>query len=118
MGLPEGGAIRPRTRSAATAHAPICRAARPAPGQNGTGRVVLAEHVGAVDGKQLRESPAGTIDPALDCPHRGLADGRGLLMGEACRPDENERFALVRQQRRERPAEFLEFQLAVLLGSF
>jgi len=37
-------------------------------------------------------------------------------MGEACRPDENERFALVRQQRRERSAEFLEFQLAVLRG--
>jgi hypothetical protein len=26
-------------------------------------------------------------------------------MGEACRPDENERFALVRQQRRDRPAD-------------
>ena len=87
------------SRSAAPANARCCRSARPAPGQNGTGRVVLAEHVGAVDGEQLREPRAGTIDPAFDCPHRGLADGRGLLMGEACRPDENERFALVRQQR-------------------
>jgi hypothetical protein len=45
--------------------------------------------------KAASKSPAGTIDPAFDCPHRGLADGRGLLMEKACRPDENERFALV-----------------------
>ena len=56
------------------------------------------------------------MDPALDRSYRALADGGGLLVGEARRADENERFALVRQELRERPADFLEFQSAVLLG--
>jgi hypothetical protein len=49
---------------------PIARA----PGQNDTHRAVLAEPVGAVDGEQLREPRAGTIDPALDRSYRALAD--------------------------------------------
>ena len=59
------------------------QSAAPAGGQNSTRRVVLTEHVGAVDGEQLREPRAGTIDPALDRPGRAIADSRGLLVGEA-----------------------------------
>src|SRR6266446_7043062 len=60
----------------------------PARGQNGTRRVVLAEPVGAVDGEQLREPRAGTIDPALDRPYRALAD-RSRLLNRCRRPDCN-----------------------------
>jgi hypothetical protein len=41
-------------------------------GQKHTRRVVLAEPIGAVDGEQLREPRAGTIDPALHRPYRAL----------------------------------------------
>jgi hypothetical protein len=58
----------------------VIRSTAPARGQNGTRRVVLAEPVGAVDGEQLREPRAGTIDPALDRP---FADRSRLLVGEA-----------------------------------
>src|SRR6266436_8106644 len=88
----------------------------PARGQNGTRRVVLAEPVGAVDGEQLREPRAGTIDPALDRPYRALADRSRLLVGEARRTDEKQSLALAGRQLRERHAEFLEFHPALLLG--
>jgi hypothetical protein len=61
----------------------VIRSTAPARGQNGTRRVVLAEPVGAVDGEQLREPRAGTIDPALDRPYRALADRSRLFVGEA-----------------------------------
>ena len=67
----------------------------PARGQNGTRRVVLAEPVGAVDGEQLREPRAGTIDPALDRPYRALADRSRLVVGEARRADEKQGLATV-----------------------
>src|SRR5882724_2444778 len=87
----------------------------PARGQNGTRRVVLAEPVGAVDGEQLREPRAGTIDPALDRPHRALADRSRLLVGEARRTDEKQSLALAGRQLRERHTKFLEFNPARLL---
>jgi hypothetical protein len=58
----------------------VIQSTAPACGQNGTRRVVVAEPVGAVDGEQLREPRAGTIDPALDRP---FADRSRLLVGEA-----------------------------------
>ena len=66
-----------------TANTRCCESDTPAACQNGTGGVVLAEHVGAVDGEQRGEPRAGTMDPALDRPYRALADGGGLLIGEA-----------------------------------
>src|SRR5436309_1248273 len=44
------------------------------------------EIVGAVEGDQLREPCARTIDPALDRPCRDLADRGRLLVGEADAP--------------------------------
>ena len=79
-------------------------------------RLIRTEGIDAVHGEKLNEPRAGTMDPALDRSYRALADGGGLLVGEARRADENERFALARQELRERPADFLEFQSAVLLG--
>jgi len=52
--------------------------------------VVLAEPVGAVDGEELREPRARTIDPALDGPYRALADRSRLIVGEARRADEKQ----------------------------
>lgn len=83
---------------------------------NGARRVVLAEPVGPVDGEQLREPRAGTIDPALDRPYRALADRSRLLVGETRRADEKQGLALVGRQLCKRHAEFLEFQPTLLLG--
>src|SRR5260370_36259080 len=88
----------------------------PAHGQNGTRRVILAEPVGAVDGEQLREPRACTMDPALDRPYRAFADGSSLLVREARRADEKQGFTLAGWQLRERHTKFLEFHPAVLLG--
>jgi hypothetical protein len=93
-----------------------CQSAAPAHGQNGTRRLVLAEPVGAVDGEQLREPRAGTIDPALDRPYRALADRSRLLVGVARRADEKQGLALAGRQLCKRNAEFLEFDPAVPLG--
>jgi hypothetical protein len=91
------------------------QSAAPAGGQNSTRRVVLTEHVGAVDGEQLCEPFAATMDPALD---RTAAQSQTSAASSYEKPDAPTRMsaALVRQQLRERPADFLEFQSAVLLG--
>ncbi len=67
--------------------------------------LIRPEGIDAVHGEKLNEPRAGAMDPALDRSYRALADGGGLLVGEARRADENERFALVRQELRERPAD-------------
>ena len=77
--------------------------------------MVLAEPVGAVDGEQLREPRAGTIDPALDRPYRAFADRSRLIVGEARRADEKQGLALAGRQLRERHTKFLEFHPARLL---
>ena len=64
----------------ATANGCCCQSAAFARGQNGARRVVLAEPVGPVDGEQLREPRAGTIDPALDRPYRAFADRSRLIV--------------------------------------
>ena len=58
----------------ATANTRCCELDTPAACQNGTGGVVLAEHVGAFDGEQRGEPRAGTMDPAFDRPYRAIAD--------------------------------------------
>src|SRR2546425_5027892 len=93
----------------ATANACCCQSTAPARGQNGTRRVVLAEPVGAVDGEELREPRARTIDPALDGPYRALADRSRLIVGEARRADEKQGLALAGRQHCKRHAEVLEF---------
>jgi hypothetical protein len=60
--------------------------------------MILAEPVGAVDGEQLREPRARTIDPALDRPYWGLADRSRLLVGETRRADEKQGLALIGRQ--------------------
>src|SRR6266567_2468839 len=104
------------SRQVATGNACCCQSVASARGQNGTRRVVLAEPVGAVDGEQLREPRAGTIDPALDRPHRALADRSRLLVRETRRADEKQGLALVGRQLCKRHAEFLEFHPTLLLG--
>jgi hypothetical protein len=71
-----------------------CQSAAAANGQNGTRRVVLAEPLGALDGEQLREPAAGTIDPALDRPYRVRADRSRLVVGDVRRFDEEQGLAL------------------------
>ena len=66
----------------ATANTRCCESDTPAACQNGTGGVVLAEHVGAFDGEQRGEPRAGTMDPALDRPYRAIADRGGLVVRE------------------------------------
>ena len=78
--------------------------------------MILAEPVGAVDGEELREPRAGTIDPALDRAYPALANRSRLLVGEARRADEKQGLALVGRQLCKRRPEFLEFDPALLLG--
>jgi hypothetical protein len=68
------------------------------PGSERPGRVILAEPVGAVDGEELPEARAGTIDPALDRPYWALADRSRLVVGETRRADEKQGLALIGRQ--------------------
>src|SRR5271166_6727904 len=82
--------------------------------QNSTRRVVRTEPVGVVDGQQLREPRAGTMDSALDRPYRGLADRSRLVVGKARRADQKQGLALDGRQLCKRVAEIFEFHPAVL----
>src|SRR5262244_379825 len=72
--------------------------AAPARRQNCARRMIRTEVVGAVDGEQIRQPGACTIDPALDRSHRAIADGGRLLIREAPCADEDERYPLVRRE--------------------
>src|ERR1700726_3292150 len=76
--------------------------------------LVGAEILGAIDIEQRRELRARPVDAALDGADRAAADVRGILIGEAGGPDQNQRLALVLRQLVERGAEFLEFQVRTL----
>jgi len=60
-------------------------------------RIIRTEVVRPVDGEALRQPDARTIDPALDRSNRAIANGSGLLIGEARGSDQNQRFPLIRR---------------------
>src|ERR1700688_2424168 len=85
-------------------------------GEDGPRRSVRTEIIDALDRHDLGQSRSRPIDAALDGGDRAPANLRGLLIGEAGRADENQRFALIARQFGERHAKFLEFHTPILLG--
>ena len=61
-------------------------------------RLVGAEILGAVDIEQGGQLGSRAVDAALDGADRAAADRRGVLVGEAGRADQDQRFALVLRQ--------------------
>src|ERR1700733_15247503 len=77
-------------------------------------RLIGAEIFGAIDIEQGAELRSRTVDAAFDGADRASANRRGVLVGEARSPDQNQRFALVLRQFLKRGAEFLEFEMRAL----
>src|SRR5436309_3414246 len=91
------------------------RSAAAGGGQDRAGRLIGTEVVGALDREQFGEPGARAVDAALDGADRAIADGGCLLVGETRRAHQHRRLALVGRQLRERDAEFLELDPALLL---
>ncbi len=88
----------------------------PAAGEHRAGGAVGPEIVDAVDGEEIGQPGAGAIDAALDGADRAAADRRGVVIGEAGGAHQDQRFALIRRQLRQRRAELFEFDPPGLLG--
>ena len=71
-------------------------------------RMVRAELIDTLDVEHLGEPAACAIDAALDRADRALADISGLFVREARGADEDQSFALLRRQLRQRDTEFLK----------
>src|SRR5271165_2787361 len=82
---------------------------------DGPCRMIRPEVVRAIDRQQIGKTRAGAIHPAFDGPNRAVANGGGLLVGEPRRTNENEGFALIGRQFRERHTKFFELDPALLL---
>src|SRR5262245_31171374 len=85
-------------------------------GEDGASRAIGPEVVDRVDRHELGETRAGAADAALDGADRTFADLGRLLVGEAGRTDQDQRLALIRRQLRQRRAEFLQLDAALLIG--
>jgi hypothetical protein len=71
--------------------------------------------ISALDREHRRQSVAGAVDPAFDGADSAAADLRGFLIGEPGGTNQDEGFALVGGQQFERPAEFIQFEVAALI---
>src|SRR6516164_5270571 len=85
-------------------------------GQDCPRRMIGAEVIRAPDRQQIGKARTGAIDPALDGPHRTIANCGCLLVGEPGRTDQDKGFPLVGRQLRERYTKLLELDPALLLG--
>jgi hypothetical protein len=86
----------------------------PASSDHGSTCLIGAEVVDSFDRQQLGKLDARAVDAALHGADCAAADLRGLLVGEARGTDQDQGFALIRRQLRQRLLEFLELDPAVL----
>jgi hypothetical protein len=84
--------------------------------QNSAGGMIRAEVIRALDGEKVPQPRARPIDPAFDRSHGAVTNRRGLLVGKARCPNEEQRFPLIRRQLGECRAEFIELHPTVLFG--
>jgi hypothetical protein len=65
--------------------------------------------------QKLGKARASAVDTTLDRSHSGAADRGGFLIGQAFRPHEEERFALLRHQALEGGAQILDVEVVHLV---